>query len=324
MTDNWKFQSPLAVLQQRAFLLSAIRRFFDERGVMEITTPILSSCGNTDINIDVFTTEAITAGDDVAFLRTSPEFFHKRLLASGSGDIFEIAPVFRRGESTPLHNPEFSLLEWYRLDFDLQDLMAEVAELIKTLIVAFGGADLPIKYISYQELMQNFAGLDPFNTSAKELSALCDSHGYTGSPLTCTAALDFLFAVVVEPQLRAAPAQGWMVHHFPVEMAALAQAEPDQPDRCRRFEFLWQGIELANGYQELTDATEQQQRFAQDNLLRQQMGKPAIPVDHHLLAALQAGLPPCSGVAIGVERLLMCLLGKGQLTEVVGFPAASS
>ena len=324
--ETWQFNGPLSLLQQRVFLCAAIRRFFAARKVLEVETPVLSSAANTDVQIEMFSSQPIDAGNEHAYLRTSPEFFHKRLLASGSGDIFELAKVFRRGERTPLHNPEFTLLEWYRLDFQLFDLMQEVVELINFLRTEQGDSDLQVESVTYQQLFKRCADLDPFDSSLSELQQGCENHGYAGSPLSRTEALDFIFSIVIQPQLEHADQSkpGLMVYDFPVEMAALAQAHPHHPDRCLRFEFLWHGVELANGYQELTDAAEQLRRFEQDNLIRMQLGKSALPIDENLLAALNQGMPPCAGVALGVERLMMCLLGKESIDQVMGFVAENS
>ncbi len=335
-SNKWRFDGPLHLLQQRAFLLSAIRRFFAAREVLEVETPVLSSAANTDVQIEMFSSQSITTEHRQTYLRTSPEFFHKRLLASGSGDIFELAKVFRKGERTPLHNPEFTLLEWYRLNFDLFDLMQEVVELIQFLRAELGQDELPIELISYQTLFERCAAFNPFAIDLLELQALCQQHGYAGSELSRTEALDFIFSIVIQPQLSAgshlkseaahndAVAAGVMIYHFPVEMAALAQVHPEQPDRCLRFEFLWHGVELTNGYQELTEANEQLRRFEHDNQIRSSQGKPALPIDQNLLAALATGLPNCSGVALGVERLMMCLYGHNSINQVLGFVAENS
>ncbi|GAA4814788.1 elongation factor P--(R)-beta-lysine ligase [Marinicella pacifica] len=319
---SWSFQSPLERLQQRAFLLSKIRSFFAERNVLEVQTPILSSAANTDQHIEVFSTEPIVGTNKAAFLRTSPEFFHKRLLASGSGDIFEIAPVFRREECGDLHNPEFTLLEWYRLDFDLQQLMNEVDDFIQSMASHFHKKTAATESISYQELFISCAQVDPFDVSCEYLNKLCRQHGYRGNVLSRSQALDYVFALMVQPSLT--EKDGVLVYHFPIEQAALAQPHPDDPACCLRFEYLFRGIELANGYRELSDAQLQRQRFEQDLLWRKQQHKPTLQFDENLLTALRHGLPDCSGVAIGIERLLMCLLGLDKLNQVMGFTAQNS
>ena len=324
MTDHqdWCYQSPLPVLKQRAFLLAEIRAFFAAKNVMEVETPVLSSAANTDLQIAVFSTQSILKAEQCAYLRTSPEFFHKRLLASGSGDIFEIAKVFRHGESTALHNPEFSLLEWYRLGFDLRQLMNEVLELIEVLALAFALKPLPVKVVTYQALFIELLQIDPFDLTQDQLNQLAKEAGYHGSTLSRAEALDFMFAIKIEPLLN--NNQAYLIHDFPIEQAALAKAHPEFSDRCLRFEFLWGSVELANGYQELTDATEQLRRFENDNKLRQWSDKSELPIDLRLLAALHHGLPQCSGVAIGLDRLLMCLLNKSKISDVLGFNAINS
>jgi len=319
---DWSPNGPLQLIQQRAFLCSKIRSFFIEKKVLEVETPVLSSAANTDLQIEVFSSQSLINTRQTSFLRTSPEFFHKRLLASGSGDIFEIAKVFRLGESTALHNPEFTLLEWYRLSFELQQLMDEVVELIQMLRGCFALSPMPVSVISYQSLFKKMLNFDPFDITDNELNQIAIASGYHGPLLNRTEALDFMFGIQIEPLLSADI--GYLIHEFPIEQAALAQAHPNHPDRCLRFEFLWGGIELANGYQELTDATEQRQRFELDNLNRKLNGKPELPIDDRLIEALNAGLPNCSGVALGLERLLMCLLGKDSIEDVMPFNAHNS
>lgn len=312
-------ECPLDAVQQRAFLYQQIRHFFAQRKVMEVETPVISSHANTDVQIEVFQTQGITADADVGYLRTSPEFFHKRLLAAGSGDIYEIAKVFRLGESSRRHNPEFTMLEWYRLDWTLFDLMDEVAVLMQSILGAFGWPKAEVKHITYVDLCQLHLGFNPITTQQDELNRCCQEHGYHGDAMSHSQCLDFLFAVVVEPKLN--PIDLLFVYHFPASQAALAQINPEDPSTCLRFELMWQGLELANGYQELTDAEEQRQRFEQDNQVRSDMNKPTLPYDAHLLAAMAAGLPACSGVALGLDRLLMKLLKTDSLTGVLPFPA---
>lgn len=312
-------QTQLFALQQRAFLYRQIRHFFAQRKVLEVETPILSSAANSDVEIEVFSTQAIAENKSAAYLRTSPEFFHKRLLAAGSGDVFEIAKVFRQAENTAIHNPEFTLLEWYRQDYSLFQLMDEVAELIQQLRQDFKQPELAVQSVSYVELMQQHCGLNPLQLNQQELNQLCRQHGYHGEPLGQSAAFDFLFAIVVEPQLRNLE-QGLFIYHFPACQAALAQLHPQQPQLCLRFEFLYQGIELANGYQELTDPEQQLQRFNQDQQLRAAKQRPTHPIDRHLIKALTT-LPDCSGVAIGLDRLLMVLLNHQNLDQILPFSA---
>lgn len=320
---TWQFQSPLSQLRKRAFLMTKIREFFAQRRVLEVQTPILSRYGNTDVQIEAFTSQGIHSEQSKSYLRTSPEFFHKRLLASGSGDIFELAPVFRHGEATRLHNPEFTLLEWYRQDFKLVELMDEVVGLVFFLSESLGRSQPGVKKISYQEAFLRYAQIDPFTMNEAELNEFCTANNYGGSRLSRTEALDFVFAVMIQPQLDANIL--WLLFDFPVEQAALAQVHPKKSDRCLRFELIYQGVELANGYQELSDSDEQRRRFQADLLLRSESGKlDDIAIDEHLLAALSAGLPSCSGVAVGIERLHMCLVGADSIQDVMGFNVENS
>lgn len=312
-------ECPLSAVQKRAFLYQKIRHFFLQRRVIEVESPVLSRHANTDIQIDVFSTQAIRPVDEHAYLRTSPEFFHKRLLAAGSGDVFEIAKVFRLGEQSHLHNPEFTLLEWYRLDFDLCGLMEEVAELVQALFVAFELPQLPVRHQTYSQLFETYLSVNPFKATVKQLNGLCVEFGFHGSELSRDESLDFLFGVVIEPALP--KNELLFVNRFPASQAALAQIDPNDSDVCLRFELLWQGVELANGYQELMDATEQHRRFEEDNHWRKANGKCVLPIDQNLIWALEAGLPACSGVAMGLDRLLMQLIGVDALSSVLPFPA---
>ncbi|WP_154222188.1 EF-P lysine aminoacylase EpmA [Marinicella rhabdoformis] len=316
---KWMPECPLSAIQKRAFLYQKIRQFFADKGVMEVETPVLSRHANTDRQIDVFCTQSINSIDDFAYLRTSPEFFHKRLLAAGSGDIFEIAKVFRLGEQSHLHNPEFSMLEWYRLDFKLGCLMKEMAALMQSLFVAFGLPELPVRHQTFTQLFEEYVAINPFKTTQKNLNDLSVEYGFHGADLSRDEALDFLFGVVIEPALP--EDELLFVDRFPASQAALAQIDPDDANVCLRFELLWNGVELANGYQELTDATEQRTRFKADNEWRNSHGKRAKPIDENLLAALEAGLPQCSGVAVGLDRLLMHLMGAGGLSAILPFSA---
>lgn len=318
-SNDWMPGCPLTAVQQRAFLYQQIRLFFAKKGVLEVETPVLSSHANSDTQIDVFQTQSIKINSKQAFLRTSPEFFHKRLLASGSGDIFEIAKVFRLGEASAVHNPEFTMLEWYRLGFDLRAMMAEVAALISVLFESFEWPQLPVRHVSYAELFRQYVGGSVFKSSLMQLNQWCRQHGYHGKDLERNAAMDFLFAVVIEPALP--KNELLFVYHFPASQAALAQINPQDCNSCLRFELLWNGVELANGYQELTDANEQRQRFESDQKWRQKNGKPVMPLDAHLLDALDVGLPACSGVAVGLDRLLMHLIKASDLSAVLPFPS---
>lgn len=312
MGATWQPSASLEILKARAALLARIRAFFMARGVMEVDTPILSAHATVDFHIDSERTAD-------RWLRTSPEFPMKRLLAAGSGPIYELGHVFRAGDTGRVHNPEFMMLEWYRPGFDHHRLMDEVAELMREL-----GAPAPQRRLSYREAWLEHAGVDPFDASlatlAEHLRARAPS---PDEDLDRDGWLDFGMGMLVGPKLGLdAPA---FVHDFPASQAALARVRPAELDGetpvAERFELFWQGLELANGFHELSDADEQARRFAADRAKRVAAGKEAPPQDEHLIEALRAGLPQCAGVALGVDRLLMLLLGKKALAEVMSFSA---
>jgi len=310
-SNPWQPGASIQALRQRSELLAQLRGFFHQRQVMEVDVPLLSRATVTDHNI-----ESIQArnGDVAAYLQTSPEYFMKRLLASGSGDIYSLGKAFRSAESGRRHNPEFSLLEWYRCGWDEHQLMDEVAELIATLV-----PDIVVRRCSYADVFIRHLQIDPHLTGLVDLQRLAVSAGSEAwaeeSRANC---LDLLFSVLIEPHLDDGLV---LVYDYPACQAALAKYAEDSQGRriSRRFEAFLNGVELANGYCELTDATEQAARFAEDQRLRQQSGKAAVAADQHLLAAMEAGLPECAGVALGVDRLLMQLQGAESIEQVMPF-----
>jgi len=278
---------------------------------MEVETPLLSRAGNTDPEIQSIRT------DGGGYLRTSPEFPLKRLLATGLGDIFELGRVFRAGEAGRNHNPEFTMLEWYRTGFDYHCLMDEVAALV--LQCGRGKFDQwPQQKLSYKELFQQYLDIDPFSAETDELASIVKDHGVSDIELGRRQWLDLLISHFIQPNL---PGNGLtFVYDFPADQAALANIRQDTPPVAERFELYLGHTELANGYQELTDAVEQQHRFEHENKQRKNRGEPIYPVDKHLIAAMSHGLPECTGVALGVDRLLMAICGADSLDEVVAFP----
>ena len=304
------------MLQGRAELLSTLRQFFFQRSVMEVDVPVLARSSVTDINI-----ESIPANiySESGYLQTSPEYFMKRLLSQGAGDIFCLGKAFRNGEQGCRHNPEFSLLEWYRCGWDEHQLMDEIAELISLVFAARSSQPLAITKRTYGDCFSQILGIDPHGADLVELqekAVAASSDSWTGeSRANC---LDLLFSQLVEPQL---PSGLVFVYDYPACQSALAQLHNDTQGRqvSRRFEVFLNGLELANGYFELTDRAEQQQRFDGDNAQRIEASKPQIPVDRHLLAALDHGMPSCAGVAMGVDRLLMQLEGADSITQVMPF-----
>lgn len=316
---EWRPTAPLQNLQQRARILTRIRAFFAERGVMEVETPILSTAAITDPHLESFTTRYTGPGHPggtVLYLHTSPEFPMKRLLAAGSGPIYQLGKVFREGEAGRRHNPEFTLLEWYRPGFDHHALMDEVAALAAPLLGLKGRA---VEKLGYREAFLRYAGIDPLSASLDELQACARGLGITGfeGESEREVWLDLILTHAVEPRLGR---DGLcFIYDYPASQAALARLNPDNPQVAERFELYYRGVELANGFHELADADEQRKRFAAELEARKEQGLVAVPMDEHLLAALEAGFPPCSGVALGVDRLVMLALGAESLAEVMAF-----
>lgn len=292
-------------------MLQDIRNYFSDQSVMEVETPLISMTGNTDPEIQSIRT------DVGGYLRTSPEFPLKRLLAAGSGDIYELGRVFRAGEAGRHHNPEFTMLEWYRNTFSYHQLMDEVAALV--MYCGQGKFDhWPQQKLGYRELFQQYLGLDPFTADIEALASTAKEHGISDIELGRRQWLDLLISHFIQPQL---PDNGLtFVYDFPADQAALANIRQDTPPVAERFELYLGRTELANGYQELTDAVEQQRRFEQQNNERKKRGDPVYAMDEHLLSAMTHGLPECAGVALGVDRLLMAICGADSLDEVLAFP----
>nr|WP_299242421.1 EF-P lysine aminoacylase EpmA [uncultured Halomonas sp.] len=315
---NWQPTAAIETLRERARCLAEIRHFFAERGVLEVETPVLGHGGSTDLHLDSLSLTATTpAGRERLWLQTSPEFHMKRLLAAGSGPIFQLARSFRDGEVGRRHNLEFTMLEWYRPGFSLNDLIDETEALIRLLLPEVG----PRRLRRYRELFRDYLGIDPFTISLIELRRLASERGnlnMAGSPRDDC--LDLLMSLVIEPIMGQEGID--VVIDYPASQAALARKHGDAEDGVEvaaRFEVYVQGLELANGYDELTDADEQALRFVADNAARERAGKPFVDVDTRLLAALNAGMPEGSGVALGVDRLIQLVLGKQSVAEVMAF-----
>ncbi len=319
MKQSYLSQCPLSLLKQRAFLLQKIRQYFESETVLEVETPILSSAGNTDIHIDSFTSQAIHRDFEKSYLRTSPEFPLKRLICSGVGDVFEIGKVFRYGEVSRTHNIEFTLLEWYRLGFDYQQLIRDVESLFFSLFDAFNVSYESSQTLTFFQSFQNVLAINIEEITLQELNQICIANDYSGSVLSKDEALDYLFACQIQPQL--AKDSLTFITHYPASQAALSQIDLDNPQYSLRFEVFYQGQELGNGYQELTDAKELLHRFEKDNSKR---GANAIRIDENLIHAMNVGMPACSGIAVGVDRLLMVLLGIEDISGVLSFNACNS
>ncbi len=313
----WRPSASLEVLGHRARLLAAIRRFFQDRGVLEVETPVLSAAANPDPQVESLVTRLHLPGKAEAasfYLQTSPELAMKRLLAAGSGPIYQLARVFRADECGRQHNPEFTMLEWYRPGFDHHQLMAEVEALLREVV----GAP-PCQYHSYADLFSRYAGIDNIHdANAETLRKTAVKLGihYSSSDDEIDVWRQLILTHVVEPRLpKEVPL---FVHGFPVSQAALARVA-GEPPVAERFELYWRGMELANGFHELTDAQEQRRRFEADNGRRRERGLPERPLDEAFLAALEAGMPQSSGVALGVDRLLMAWLGLDEIASSMAF-----
>jgi lysyl-tRNA synthetase class 2 len=315
---DWAPTASPTALRQRADLLRDIRSFFEERGALEVETPVLSRAGNSDPGMEQFGTR------DDHWLRTSPEYALKRLLAAGGDDLYELGRVFRAGESGPWHNPEFTLLEWYRRGWPYPRLMDEVVDLVGHCSQRFG-RQWKVQQVTYRDWLKDSAGIDPLQDTAATMASTLERAGVAYPDLReldRDGCLDLAVTHLAQPAL--AQDTLTLVSLYPASQAALARLHPEDPRVAERFEAFLGGVELANGYEELTDAAEQRTRFEAENEKRRAEGRPVVPLDHHLLRALESGLPACSGVALGVDRLLMVLGGYDHLQDVLAFPAARS
>lgn len=307
---TWQPSASLPVIQQRARVYRQIRVFFDARECLEVDTSLLSPSTNTDANI-----ESIKASNlgQTLYLQTSPEFAMKRLLAAGSGSIYQICHAFREGEKGRRHNPEFTLLEWYRIGFDYQQLMDEM----ECLIDHISGESNQYQRISYRQLVLDHIEVDIDTIDLLDLRLKVDQlvPGTRSAELDVDQCLDLLISLVIAPEMK-----GYVfIYDYPVSQAALARVKPSNPNIAERFELFYNGLELANGFSELCDSSQQRQRFEADNNRRLTAGLEPYPVDELLLSALNSGLPECAGVAIGLDRLLMVLLGRDSIDQVLSF-----
>ena len=307
---NWRPSASNKTIRERARIYKKIRYFFEQRNVLEVDTPLLSTSTNTDANI-----ASIEASDRglALYLQSSPEFAMKRLLAAGNGSIYQICHAFRAGEQGRQHHHEFTLLEWYRAGFDYQHLMEEVEQLINFL----SDRKNDFQRVRYRDLFVQHTSIDIDSVELPELQTRCDSllPGTDASHLDFNQCLDLLIALVIEPAMR-----GYVfVYDYPLSQAALARVSESDPNVAERFELFHDGLELANGFSELTDANLQRERFEADNRQREANALPLYPIDYRLLAALENGLPECAGVAIGLDRLLMVLLALDSIDQVISF-----
>lgn len=313
----WQPSASLATLRLRAELLAAARRFFAERSVLEVDVPALIRHAVTAPHLHSAQVQ-LPGWPTPLFLHTSPEYLMKRLLAAGSGDIYQIGHVFRGAEQSRLHNAEFTLIEWYRCGFSMQRLMDEVDALARSLLAL--PDELKTERLRYAEAFQRELGCDALGASEAALRALAESHGLDArlsSRCSRDELLDWLVAVVVGPRLGASGL--CFLHHYPASQAALARLDAADPRCALRFELYYRGIELANGFEELTDAHEQRRRFQCEQQQRSLLGQSVPAIDEALLAALDSGLAPVAGVALGFDRVLMLRAGVDRLSAVLPF-----
>ena len=315
--ENWRPTASMDALRLRAEILAKIRAFFAEREVMEVETPLLASAPVTDLHLHALSCRyrgpGVDEGRDL-YLQTSPEFAMKRLLAAGSGPIYQICRAVRDGEAGRRHNPEFTILEWYRPGWDHHRLMDEVDGLLAATLGSRSSERL-----SYAEAYTRYAGFDPHSEPDISLRNRVRDFGVSSADdLTRNDLLDLVLTHVIEPKLG--HCQPTFIHDYPASQASLARIRDGDPPLAERFEVFAEGVELANGYHELTDPTEQRCRFEADIQARENQGLPSVPIDERLIAGLEHGLPNCAGVAIGVDRLIMLAFGSRNISDVLAFP----
>lgn len=294
-------------LQQRAVFLSLIRNFFKQRGVMEVETPVLCQHTVTDVHIESFQCEG-------RYLQTSPEYAMKRLLAAGSGPIFQISKAFRKGECGRNHNPEFSMLEWYQPGYNYKKLIIEIDELLQLALKT-----KPCQQITYQNLFQKYLNIDPLEVTEKQLHQILQDHKILNQchDIDKDTALQLLLTHLIEPSLGLE--QPLFIINFPSSQSALAKISADDSRVSERFEAYYKGSEIANGWTELTDPVEQVKRFEQDQKQRHTLHKTIPGIDHFFIDSLKAGLPECAGVAMGVDRLLMLAYNLTHINQAISF-----
>lgn len=309
LASSWQPSASIDKLKQRARLLEDIRQFFKERNIFEVETPLLSQATVTDPHIHSITA---TVNQQHCYLQTSPEYAMKRLLAAGSGSIYQICKAFRQDEHGRLHNIEFTLLEWYHLGFDHHALMNEVDELLQRILKT-----PTAERLTYENVFIDIVKINPHSASLSELKACAEHLGFQGE-LDRNGCLDILMTHCIEPVLSKKE-RPIFIYDYPPAQAALARIRPGQPALASRFEVYYRGIELGNGFHELQAAPEQYTRFCEDLHYREMHQLPKVPLDEHLLAALNNGLPDCAGIAMGIDRLIMLALGCEHIAEVLSF-----
>jgi len=317
MTDSgadWRPTATRERLQLRATLLARTRAFFAARQVLEVDTPTLVNAAVTDVHIHSLPVDGL-------FVHTSPEYAMKRLLAAGFGDIYQICHVARGFEQSRVHNTEFTLVEWYRLGFDLSRLMDEVEALVRELCASHPAVARPAERLTYREVFTRHTGLDPLAATLPQLQEVVEPLGYREAA-TRDELLDLIMGALIGPRLGHEALT--FIHGYPASQAALARLDPADPRFAQRFELYMGGLELANGFHELASAAEQRARFAQDLRARAKRGLPVPRMDERLLAALEHGLPECAGVAVGFDRLVMLAAAAAHIRDVLPFPTETA
>lgn len=311
---DWTSGASANNLRARAEMLANIRQFFANNNVLEVETPLLARTTATDVYIQSLEiANPLIDVSETLYLQTSPEYSMKRLLGSGTGAIYQICKAFRQGEVSNRHNPEFTILEWYQPGYSMEDLMDEVERLVDSLL-DYGR----IPRLAYRELFQEHLNFDPHTISLESLKDVASVRmELSGDQFSKTDYLQLLLANSIEPVMPA----NCFIYDFPVEQSALAVVENDDEGAsvAKRFELFCGGMEIANGYFELVDPTEQRKRFEADRQARKSLSLPEYPIDEKLLAALEHGIPQCSGVALGIDRLLMLVTGAADIREVLSF-----
>lgn len=317
MSESWRPCADNKVIKLRAEVLAKIRRFMLGRNILEVETPVLAHATVTDIHLDSFCSTYSNPHqktDKILYLQTSPEYAMKRLLASGTGAIYQISRVFRNKEHGKLHNPEFTMLEWYQPGYDHHQLMQAFESLLSFFDIG------QCERISYGDLFTQHTGLEPHTCDTVKLGRLAQKYGLLSNGEERSVLLDFIFSHKIAPTLG--NSKPLFVYDYPECQSALARLSDGRQKVAERFELFINGLEIANGFHELTDADEQRQRFEQDLLFRKKKKRPEIPIDRYFLDALKYGLPECAGIAVGVDRLLMTITGSEDICDVLIFPIA--
>ena len=316
--NSWTPGASIQNLRKRAELLKCVRAFFEKRDVLEVETPAISEFPTLDLHLESIKVKTGLITQPTAYLITSPEYHMKRLLSAGSGSIFQVCKAFRADEAGFLHNPEFTLIEWYRVGWDHWRLMSEIEELLDILLQT-GKAER----ISYPDIFKTVLDCDTKNLCLEQFHRICGNHENKPPVDLCREDiardewLNYLMGMFIEPKLGSE--RPVFIYDYPASQANLAKIYDDNPEASTRFELFYKGIELGNGFQELTDAEIQKKRFVNENRLRKETGKKELPIDYRLISALQSGMPDCAGIALGFDRVLMLALNEKKLDNVTAF-----